>query len=110
MPNGGLAEQQISQLERSVSRDPAQRRRVDELRQLFNERGQQFSGVARYIQGRQKDYGLRYYYSISLNEGEEPDVGTRLRGKLAEIADAERAALVREDPGIADFSRPNPTA
>ncbi len=63
-----LAEQQISQLERSVSDDPDQRRRVEELRQLFNERGQQFSGVARYIQGRQKDYGLRYYYSISLGQ------------------------------------------
>ena len=88
-----LAEQQISQLERSVSDDPDQRRRVEELRQLFNERGQQFSGVARYIQGRQKDYGLRYYYSISLGQGDVPDVGTRLRGKLAEIASSERAVL-----------------
>jgi signal transduction histidine kinase len=88
-----LAGQQISQLDRSVSQDPAQRRRVDELKQLFNERGEQFSGVARYIQGHQKDYGLRYYYSISLPQGEAPDVGTKLRGKLAEIADAERSAL-----------------
>jgi signal transduction histidine kinase/ActR/RegA family two-component response regulator len=88
-----LAEQQIAQLERSVSDDPDQRRRVGELRQLFNERGQQFSGVARYVQGRQRDYGVRYYYSISLAQGDEPDVGTRLRGKLGEIAASERAVL-----------------
>jgi signal transduction histidine kinase/ActR/RegA family two-component response regulator len=89
-----LAEQQLSQLERSVSRNPDQRRRVEELRQLFNQRGQQFSDVARYIGGRQKTYGLSYYYSISLpQQTGEPDVGTRLRGKLGEIADAERSAL-----------------
>jgi hypothetical protein len=41
-----LAEQQLSQLERSVSRNPDQRRRVEELRQLFNQRGQQPSDVA----------------------------------------------------------------
>ena len=88
-----LAEQQLTQLERSVSRNPDQRQRVEELRQLFNERGQQFSYVARYIAGRQKTYGLSYYYSISLPQKGEPDVGTRLRGKLAEIADAERTSL-----------------
>jgi signal transduction histidine kinase/ActR/RegA family two-component response regulator len=88
-----LAGQQLSQLERSVSRDPDQQRRVRELRALFNERGTQFSYVARYIAGRQKAYGLNYFYSISLKQGEEDDVGTRLRGKLAEIAEAERSAL-----------------
>ena len=61
-----LAEQQIAQLERSVPSDPQQRRRVDQLRRLFTERGQQFSDVARYSRAEQKDYGLRYYYSISL--------------------------------------------
>src|SRR5918993_2583769 len=49
-----LAGQQLSQLERSVSRDPDQKRRVEELRQLFNERGKQFSYVARYVAARQK--------------------------------------------------------
>ena len=89
-----LAGQQLNQLERSVSKDPSQRKRTAELRQLFNERGEQFSNVARYIAGRQKAYGLNYFYSISLKPSEtEDDVGTRLRGKLAEIADAERAAL-----------------
>ncbi|MFL6768591.1 MAG: ATP-binding protein [Sphingomicrobium sp.] len=88
-----LAGQQLSQLERSVSRDPDQRRRAAELRQLFLQRGQQFSDVASYIAGRKKDYGLRYYYSISVKQGEEADVGTKLRGKLAEIAGAERASL-----------------
>ena len=89
-----LAGQQLNQLERSVSRDPDQRRRVTKLRQLFNERGQQFSDVARYIGGRQKNYGINYYYSISLppKEGGD-DVGTRLRATLSEIASAERDAL-----------------
>jgi signal transduction histidine kinase len=89
-----LAGQQLNQLERSVSRDADQTRRITELRALFNERGQQFSDVARYIAGRQKTYGISYYYSISLPSPEgEDDVGTKLRRKLAEIADAERAAL-----------------
>ena len=60
--------------------------------------------------GRQKDYGLRYYYSISLHQvGEEPDVGTKLRGKLAEIADAERTALsekIQESQILLGGSRP----
>ena len=88
-----LAEQQVGQLERSVSDDVAQRRRVRELRRLFNARGEQFSAVARYIATRQKDYGLRYYYSISLDTEQETSVGTQLRGKLSEIANAERGAL-----------------
>ena len=92
-----LAEQQLTQLERSVSDNPDQLRRVEELRTLFNERGKQFSDVARYIAGRQKTYGLSYYYSISLPKSEaEPDVGTSLRGKLSEIADAERSALSKK--------------
>ena len=91
-----LAEQQVGQLERSVSDDPAQRQRVEDLRRLFNARGEQFSNVARYIAGRQKDYGLRYYYSISVDTPSEPGVGTQLRGKLAEIATAERAVLSRK--------------
>jgi signal transduction histidine kinase/ActR/RegA family two-component response regulator len=91
-----LAEQQISQLERSVSNDPEQRRRVEELKQLFNERGKQFSDVARYSTVPQKDYGLRYYYSISLKQGELDDTGTRLRAKLAEIANAERSGLAEK--------------
>jgi signal transduction histidine kinase/ActR/RegA family two-component response regulator len=88
-----LAEQQISQLERSVSPDPQQQRRVAELRVLFDERGKQFSDVARYIAGRQKAYGLSYFYSISVKQDGVDDVGTRLRGKLSEIANAERAGL-----------------
>ncbi|MCL6698392.1 response regulator [Sphingomonas sp. NSE70-1] len=89
-----LAGQQLNQLERSVSRDPEQRKRAEELRVLFQQRGQQFSDVARYIAGRQKTYGLSYFYSISMKPSAEvDDIGTQLRGKLSEIADAERAAL-----------------
>jgi signal transduction histidine kinase len=88
-----LAGQQVSQLQRLVAGNPAQRRRAAELKQLFDQRGQQFSDVARYIAARQRNYGLLYYYSISRPDGEEPDVGTKLRAKLGEIASAERAAL-----------------
>jgi signal transduction histidine kinase/ActR/RegA family two-component response regulator len=88
-----LAGQQLVQLERSVSSDEDQQRRVQELRRLFNERGKQFSDVARYIAARQKDYGLRYYYSISVDQDGRADIGTQLRGKLNDIADAERTAL-----------------
>lgn len=89
-----LAEQQLNQLERSVTQDGDQLARVEDLRRLFNERGRQFSDVARYIAGRQKTYGISYYYSISLPApGEKDDVGTKLRKKLNEIAAAERAAL-----------------
>jgi len=88
-----LAEQQISQLERSASDDPAQRRRVNELKQLFEQRGQQFSQVARFVRARQKDYGLRYWYYIS---NEDRDVGKAVRAKLSEIADAERTVLSKK--------------
>ncbi|HVF37143.1 MAG TPA: ATP-binding protein [Sphingomicrobium sp.] len=88
-----LAGQQIDQLHRSVVGDSEQQLRAADLKKLFDERGAQFAQVARYVQARQKDFGLRYYYSISLRQGTEPDVGTRLRAKLSEISDAERAAL-----------------
>ena len=84
-----LAEQQIAQLERSVGNDADQQRRADELRKLFDKRGQQFATVARYVQSRQKAYGLNYWFYITTAE----DIGKDVRVKLAEIADAERAAL-----------------
>jgi len=88
-----LAEQQISQLERSASRDAAQRRRIEELKRLFRQRGQQYSDVAQFVRARQQDYGLRYWYYIS---SEERDIGKDVRAKLSEIADAERAALAEK--------------
>ncbi|MBA3667413.1 MAG: response regulator [Sphingomonas sp.] len=83
-----LAGQQVRQLERLVAKAPAQRRRVDELRLLFTQRNLEFSQVARSVGGRQKDYGIRYYYSAG-----QAKTGPDLRAKLAEIAAAERAAL-----------------
>jgi len=89
-----LAGRQLDQLERSVWSDPDQRSRVKQLRTLFNERGQQFTDVARYVASRQKNYGVNYYYTISLpSENGEADTGTKLRAKLAEIANAERSSL-----------------
>ena len=92
-----LAARQLDQLERSVTQDPDQLVRVEELRVLFNARGKQFSDVARYIGGRQKTYGISYFYSISLPAaGEQEDAGTKLRKKLNEIASAERTFLTEK--------------
>lgn len=84
-----LAGQQVAELDRLLADDDEQRRRVEELKLLFDRRGEQFAQVARFVNGRQKDYGLRQWYYIST----EADVGKDVRAKLAEIAAAERGSL-----------------
>jgi len=96
-----LAERQISQLERSASDEPEQRRRIEELKRLFKQRGQQYSDVAQFVRARQQDYGLRYWYYIS---SEERDIGKDVRAKLSEIADAERTALAEKIRETQTFS------
>ncbi|WP_037497842.1 ATP-binding protein [Sphingomonas jaspsi] len=84
-----LAGQQVAELDRLLAQDPEQSRRVDELKVLIDRRGEQFAQVARFVNGRQKDYGLRQWYYIST----QADLGKDVRAKLAEIADAERSSL-----------------
>ncbi|MEA1072836.1 ATP-binding protein [Sphingomonas sp. LY160] len=92
-----LAGQQVRQLDRLVSGNPEQRARVDELEKLFAKRGEEFAQTARVVGGRQKDYGLRYYYSLGkAAPGQTKTTGELLRAKLAEIADAERETLTRQ--------------
>ncbi|MBA3834283.1 MAG: response regulator [Sphingomonas sp.] len=78
----------IGQLERLVRPDPAQRQRISELRQLYNQRGEQFAAAARATITRQGAGGTSYFYAAAISP-----VGPELTGKLNEIALAERLAL-----------------
>jgi CHASE3 domain sensor protein len=83
-----LAGQQIRQLERLVRSDPEQRKRVLELMQLYQVRGQEFALAARATVAKQGSGGTGYFYQAAGS-----DTGTDLSAKLAEIARAERALL-----------------
>jgi signal transduction histidine kinase/ActR/RegA family two-component response regulator len=88
--NWQLAARQIGQLERLVRSDPAQKQRIDELRRLFNERGKQFALAAGATVRKRGADGVGYFYQAA-----KTDIGKRLTGKLSEIADAERSALLQ---------------
>jgi signal transduction histidine kinase/ActR/RegA family two-component response regulator len=83
-----LAGQQINQLERLVRTDPQQRKRVLELMQLYQVRGQEFALAARATVAKQGSGGTGYFYQAAGSP-----VGSDLSGKLAEIAAAERTLL-----------------
>ena len=83
-----LAGYQINQLERLLRTNSEQRRRIDELKVLFNERGSQFALAARAAAAGMGQGGTAYFYSAGLT-----DTGERLDGKLNEIAGAERETL-----------------
>ncbi|MFP5329029.1 MAG: ATP-binding protein [Alphaproteobacteria bacterium] len=86
--NWQRAGRQIDQLDRLLLRDAAQQRRIDELRRLYEERGQQFAQAARATLARRGAGGTSYFYAAAIS-----DTGKQLTAKLNEIADAERAAL-----------------
>ncbi|MGI8704563.1 MAG: ATP-binding protein [Sphingomicrobium sp.] len=86
--NWQRAGRQINRLEQLVRGDPAQRSRINQLRQLFNERGEQFAQAARATVTRQGAGGTSYFYAAAISE-----TGRQLTSKLNEIAAAERAAL-----------------
>ena len=83
-----LAGQQIRQLERLARSDPEQRKRVLELMQLYQIRGQEFALAARATVAKQGSGGTGYFYQAA-----QSDTGADLSVKLAEIARAERALL-----------------
>ena len=83
-----LAGQQISQLDRLVARDPAQRARVDDLQALFQKRGTEFDLAARATVA--KKGGVGYFYSANSARN---NTGNLLSAKLAEIANSERSSL-----------------
>jgi signal transduction histidine kinase/CheY-like chemotaxis protein len=79
---------QISQLERMLRIDPAQRRRVAELRALLDRRNGELGPAAAAARRRQGTDGLSLLYQASSS----PTLPA-LRAKLDEIANAERARL-----------------
>ena len=85
-----LAGQQIRQLERLVRSDPQQRRRVQELNQLYQTRGEEFVLAARATVAKRGSGGTGYFYQAAQSE-----TGRALSAKLSEIAVAERNLLRR---------------
>ena len=83
-----LAGQQIRQLERLVRSDPEQRKRVLELMQLYQLRGEEFALAARATVAKRGSGGTGYFYQAA-----QSPTGSDLSVKLAEIADAERTLL-----------------
>jgi len=81
-----LAGTQLQQLERLVAGDPQQSRRVDQLEQLYQRRGDEFALVARATVA--KRGGTGYFYGAA-----NSDTGRDLSAKLAEIATSERRTL-----------------
>ena len=83
-----LAGEQIFQLDRLVARDPAQSRRVDQLEQLYAQRGGEFATAARAVSGKNGTTAINFYYAAT-----QSPTGPALASKLMEIADSERVAL-----------------
>ena len=81
-----LAERQLAQLDRLASSNAAQGARVDQLEELFRQRGEQFSLAARATVA--KRGGTGYFYGAATS-----DTGKDLSAKLAEIATSERQSL-----------------
>ncbi|MFL6733141.1 MAG: ATP-binding protein [Sphingomicrobium sp.] len=83
-----LADYQIGQLERLIRRDPAQRKRIDELQRIYLQRGAEFAAAARAASAKQGQVGPTLFYVASQSQ-----TGPQLSRKLDEIAQAERSAL-----------------
>jgi signal transduction histidine kinase len=81
-----LAGQQIQQLDRLVATDQAQNARVDQLEQLYRQRGEEFALAARATVA--KRGGAGYFYAAATS-----GTGRELSSKLAEIANSERRSL-----------------
>ncbi|MGI8612047.1 MAG: ATP-binding protein [Sphingomicrobium sp.] len=83
-----LAGHQIMQLERLVRASPEQRRRVNELLQVYATRGAELAPAARAAAAQQGEGGTSYYYAAGRTR-----TGPAVTGKLDEIADAEQKSL-----------------
>jgi signal transduction histidine kinase/ActR/RegA family two-component response regulator len=83
-----LAGEQIAQLDRLVTHDDAQSRRVDQLEKLYAQRGIELATAARAVSGKNGTTAINFYYAAT-----QSPTGPALAGKLMEIADSERAAL-----------------
>ena len=83
-----LAGYQIDQLRGMVRGSPEQLRRVDELKRLYQKRGDELSLAARAALARQGDAGISYFYQAA-----KSGTGTRLDNELEDIIRAERESL-----------------
>jgi signal transduction histidine kinase/CheY-like chemotaxis protein len=91
---------QIDQLQRLLRDDPAQTRRIAELRRLYVRRNRELSPAASAAERGQGAGGLSFLYQSARS-----DTYPALRQKLEEIAVAERATLTRrtrETQGFVD--------
>ena len=66
--NWQLAGRQISELDRLVRAEPKQRERIDELRELYNVRGEQFAQAARATVTGRGAGGTGYIYAAANSE------------------------------------------
>jgi len=82
------ADFQIQQIQRLLARDPDQSRRVAELRQMFEQRNAELAPAASAAERRTGSGGINLFYRA----GASPTLA-RLRSKLDEISNAERAHL-----------------
>jgi signal transduction histidine kinase/CheY-like chemotaxis protein len=82
-----LAGRQIGGLQRLV-RDPEQRARLVELRQLYAKRGEELGPAASRAAAKRGNDALSFFYQAGLSP-----TGPALRAKLASIASSERDAL-----------------
>ncbi len=87
-----LAGRQIDQLEQLAGTNDDQKRRVRELRSLYDQLGAKFDNVARVITEKRSDYGISYYYA-AVGPAANPPLEHELHLKLREIADSERDML-----------------
>ena len=84
----GLAGYQIEQLRKLVRGNPDQQRRVAELRQIYDLRGQELALAARAAIAKRGQTGIAYFYQAGRS-----DTGRQLESKLNEIITSERQAL-----------------
>ncbi len=82
------AGRQIGELRRLVRRDRDQRARTEQLTALYRRRGQELSTAATAAAAKRGSGGVNWFFQAGQSQ-----TGPELRGKLAEIAGAERNTL-----------------
>jgi signal transduction histidine kinase/ActR/RegA family two-component response regulator len=94
------AGRQIGELQRLVRQAPDQLARADELRALYLKRGQELSAAATAAAAKRGSGGVNWFFQAGQSK-----TGPALRGKLAEIAGAERDTLRQRMEETSLFAR-----
>jgi signal transduction histidine kinase/ActR/RegA family two-component response regulator len=87
------AQQQIGELQRLVGDNPQQRARVEQLRRLFDRHGDELGEAASAARAKKGIGGISLFFQAGQSTLGQSTLGDALRGKLAEIATAERTDL-----------------